>query len=250
MFPRNIARVLLCGVVFCLAAPSLFGQITVTGLTTKTVYADQVSFRVPSAAGYDYTVELNGAAAATDATIAVNKPDYYELSVKRRQISTGTEESLLVQFIVRSSERNDTEWGLPPWVPYPVINSAAAELAGAHLQVIIPQQFPQGLDIPVVAWVRDANGDRAGASGLVEAAEFPGHSLQLRRGVGSAHLPAASSAGTLSYSAQVRSLSAPKQIEVDASTNWTNVSGNVASTSDWGENARVHVTSGLTIAAR
>src|SRR4029450_11797310 len=99
-------------------------------VTDKTVYVNTATFRVPSAAGYDYTATLNGAPVPTDADVTTPGADYYEVLVMRRNTSTNATDSQLVQFIVRSSERQNSEWGLPPWVPYPVIDSAAAEFVG------------------------------------------------------------------------------------------------------------------------
>ena len=68
---------------------------------------------------------------AVDVRTEVDEPEYYELNVLKERKSTRTEESRLVRFIVRASDRGNAEWGLPRWTPYPTIDSAAAEFAGA-----------------------------------------------------------------------------------------------------------------------
>ncbi|MBI4584679.1 MAG: hypothetical protein HY717_11750 [Planctomycetes bacterium] len=222
-------------------------QITVEGLTDRKVYADRVSFRVPAAAGYEYTILLDNSPVPADLFIRVDQPDYHELLVKRRLLPNGAPESRLIQFIVRASARGNSEWGLPPWIPYPSIPSAAGEFNGAQLRLIAPERYPQGLEIPVVAWVEDAAGERVGVNGAVNAT--PQHALFLRRGVGSGFLPPAAAPGRIDYAASIHALEAAKAIDIEAATGWTAVSGSLAASANWGQNARVHVTGDLTVAA-
>ena len=140
-------------------------QIAIEGLTDQTVYTDRVSFRIPSAPGYDYTATLRGEPAPverllpTDVEVEVSDPkQYYELHVDRRHQTSGAVESRVLQFIVRASERADTEWGLPPWTPYPPIPSATAEFAGSTLLLVTPSAFPAGLEIPSSPWCATAPG--------------------------------------------------------------------------------------------
>jgi hypothetical protein len=230
-----------------------FGQITIEGVADKKVYADRVSFRVGSEAGFDYTVELNGDAIGVDVWVEVNEPEYYELSVHRRNQSSGEEENQLVQFIVRATARRNSEWGLPLWTPYPMIDSASGEFAGATLDIVAPAVYPTGLEIPVIARVEDGSGKRLGVNGSIKAAGFEDYPLQLLRGVGSVFLPAATEAGEVPYIAEIRSLQNARQISIEAVTTWQTVSEDIAVSTAWGENARIHITGGsddlLTIAS-
>src|SRR4030095_2819763 len=56
--PVLFGAALLGASIVCASAQA---QITVQGVTDKTVYVNTATFRVPSAAGYDYTATLNGA---------------------------------------------------------------------------------------------------------------------------------------------------------------------------------------------
>ncbi|UCG59748.1 MAG: hypothetical protein JSU70_09560 [Phycisphaerales bacterium] len=236
---------LLCFLSLLALAGSGQAQISIEGVTDRKVYGDSVSFKVSSEEGFDYTVELNGNPVATDVSIEVDEPEYYELYVYRREQSSGAEQSELVQFIVRATERGNSEWGLPLWTPYPAIDSAAAEFADARLKIVTPAQYPMGLEIPVIARVQDDSGNRLGVNGAIEAAGFADHPLQLLRGVGSVFLPAAQEPGAISYAAEIESLQTAKQIAIEASTIWQTVSEDIATSTDWGENARIHI-SGVT----
>src|SRR5688572_26910151 len=233
-------------------------QITVEGLTDQTVYTDRVSFRIPSAAGFEYTATLVGEPAPVerdvpiDAQVDVSDPkQYYELRVERRNLTSGAMESRVVQFIVRASERADTEWGLPPWTPYPSIPSATAEFAGSTLVLVAPSAFPSGLEIPIVALVRDGAGKRVGVNGLVRAPAFPDHPVELLRGVGSAALPPAQASGTVSFAGEIGGIQALKESAIDAATPtpWTFVSGTIGASTQWAQNSRIRVTGNLTVAA-
>jgi hypothetical protein len=225
-------------------APSVSpaADISVQGLNDKQVYSNSVTFTVNSEEGYDYIAELNGVSVEIDVPIEVREPDYYELYVQRRKISTSAEESRLIQFIVRASERGNTEWGLPPWTPYPLIDSAEAEFTGARLTIVTPAQYPVGLEIPVIARIEDESGKRLGVNGKITAAGFEEHPLKLFRGVGSMFLPAATESGVISYPAQIQSLQISKQIIIEPATNWQIVSDDISASTDWGENARIHIT--------
>lgn len=237
-------------VALCLLAPvaSTLAAITVDGVTDKKVYADKVMLTVRSEAGYDYTAELNGEPIAVGVAVTVNQPEYYELSVQRRKQSSGAEDSAFIRFIIRSSERANSEWGLRPWTPYPPIDSAAAEFAGARLVIVAPAQYPTGLEIPVIARVENAAGSRVGVNGVIRATGFANYPLRLLRGVGSVFLPAVDKPGTVSYAAAIHSLATPKDIVIAEPSTWRAASGNLTASVNWGENARVRV-SGLTVGA-
>jgi hypothetical protein len=153
----------------------------------------------------------------------------------------------LVRFLVNASERGGSEWGLPPHTPLPLVQSASNEFAGARLQLIAPQSFPTGYEIPVVAWVVNEEGHAVRANGLLSA---PGHaSIQLRRGVGSGFLAATNAAGTLSYPAQVPGVQTNKTIELESDTTWTAASGTLSGAVSWPDGARIRVTSHLALPA-
>ncbi len=222
-------------------------QITVTGISDRQVYTNSASFTVQSEAGYDYTAELDGQPVATDVSIEVNAPQYHELTVHRQEQSTGTVESLLIRFIIRASQRDNTEVGLPVWTPYPMIDSATAEFTGGQLNIVMPAEYPVGLDIPVIARVESTDGKRRGVNGTVTG--FDDQPLQLLRGVGSVFLPAATQAETRSYTASAATLETPKQIVIEENTTWQSISGSLVASTDWGENARVQITNTLTVPA-
>jgi hypothetical protein len=219
-------------------------QTLVNGLADREVYANRVSFVVPSQENFDISAELNGEAIAVDVPVEVDEADYYELRVHRRDLAWDIEETGRIRFIVRDSSRGNSEWGLPPWTPYPSIASAADEFADAHLQIVTPAEFPLGLEIPVIARVEDEFGKRLGVNGAIASAEFRDHPLELLRGVGSVFLPAATEPNALSWTAHIQSLQVSRTIAIEASTDWQEVSGAIVTSTDWGENARVRIRGG------
>jgi hypothetical protein len=226
---------------------SALAQITVEGVQDRQITADKARFRVPAEAGFAYTCLLDGNPVPTGQWIEVNRPDYHELSVQRRSTATGAGESLLVRFIVRATERGDTERGLPPWTPYPVINASAEELAGAHVRLIIPRDYPLGLEIPVIAFVENEAGGPVRANGLLEANGRP--AIQLRRGVGSGFLAATQQAGPMTYTARLKGLEVSLVVNLEANTAWQGVAGTLSGAVNWPADSRVAVTGALTIPA-
>lgn len=240
----------LCALL-CLIGPTGWSNaaITISGLQDRKVYADRVAFTIQSEAGFEYTAQLNGKPVTVGTSVTVDEPNYYELDVSRRDASSGAEESKLVRFIVRAIARGNSEWGLPPWTPYPVVDSAAAEFAGCRLVIVTPTEYPPGLEIPIIARIDSPSGDRVGVNGVVTAAGFESHPLRLLRGVGSVFLPPATQSGELSYTATVHSLAVEKKTAIEPSTAWRTVSGDIAASTDWGSDARIRISGDLRVVA-
>ncbi len=249
----NPVKFILMTVIFCLPLAGLtMAAINVDGIVDKMVYAGSVEFTVDSEAGYTYdVVTLNDDPIAVDTLIKVDSANYYEIYVHRINDSTSAEESVTVRFIIRDLERKSSEVGLPPFTPYPPINSAAAEYVGATLNIVTPANYPMGLEIPVAARVNvvDDPNERVGVIGNVTAAGFEGYPLKLLRGAGHVFLPAQTVPGTVNYNAVVHSLSVPKTINIEASTTWQTESGTINSDTNWGTNARIHINGQLIVAA-
>lgn len=222
-------------------------QISISGVANQTIYNDQVTFTVASEAGYTYDARLDGNPVAVGTPVLVNAVDYHELSVLQTNTSTLAVTSQLVKFIVHSSERGSTEDGIPPWTPYPLIPSADGEFAGASLRLLAPETFPQGLPIPVVAWVENAEGHALRVNGSIISPGQP--TLRLVRGVGSGFLSETNAAGPLDYQPVVGGLSTNKTITVETGTAWTSVGGTLSGSIDWPANSRIAITSHLVLSS-
>jgi hypothetical protein len=222
-------------------------DLVISGVTDRTVYTDRVVFRVPALDGFRYDVRLDGTLSETDADVVVTTVDYHELRVARTALTTGTTTNLLVRFIVRSSARGNTEWGLPPWTPYPDVPSSPAELAGAGIRLLAPTTYWAGLELPLVAWVEDSAGRAVRVNGLLGA---PGLApMAIRRGVGCGLLPAPSGQATqLQYSLQMAGLSVLHQVAVSTNLVWTPApGGTLASDTQWPPLTTIDLTNNLTI---
>ena len=247
LLPFRYAAFLVCGMMLSAGSLPVFSQITVNGLADKTIYTDTVTFTVPSQAGYDFLVLLDTNRLSVDTPTTLRRVEYHELLVWRTNLTTFDVTNRLVRFIVRSSERGNTEDGIPPWVPYPLIHSSSNEFAGAHLRMITPAIFPAGYEIPVVAWVENDQGHAVRANGSLTAPGQP--SIQVRRGVGSGFLPATNAVGALHYSAGIRQLQASNTIDLETNTVWTEVGGAFIGDKVWPTNSRVAVTNNLDLQA-
>jgi hypothetical protein len=224
------------------------GQISVTGLADRTYeYDTSVSFTINPQAGYDYLAVLDTNTVPVGQLITVNQADYHELNVWATNQSNGAVTTGLYRFNVTVNARGTTENGLPPWKPFPPIPSAAAEVEGAHLRLIVPANFPQGYSIPVVAWLVNDAGHAVRANGMLHADGFP--DVVFKRGVGSGFLPPVNDNDPLSYPARLHSVSATKDIVMDDSTTWMNVSGLLSGDGSWPANSRVAVTGDIMIPA-
>lgn len=242
---RRFGLAALC-FLFTASLPA-FGQITITGIADKAVYVDQVNFTVASEAGYTYDARLDRQPVTVGIPVLVKRVDYHELSVFRTNTTTLAVTSQLVRFIVRSSERGSTENGLPPWTPFPMIPSATAEFAGANLRILAPQDFPQGMPVPIVAWVENAAGHAVRVNGSVNA---PGQlAFNVKRGVGSGFLSGTNAAGALDYQPAIGGLTTNKTITIETDTVWTGVSGTLSGVINWPEGSRIAITNHVILAS-
>ncbi|MBK8001366.1 MAG: hypothetical protein IPK15_22340 [Verrucomicrobia bacterium] len=230
--------------VFFAATVVGFAQLTIDGVADKANYNDSVTYRVQTQAGFTYEALLNGQPITVGTQNTITRPDFYELYVVRTETATGTVLSRMVRFLVNASSRNGSEWGLPPHVPLPLIQSSAAEFDGAALRVMTPAAFPSGYEIPVVAWTMNETGHPVRANGILAATGQPG--IQLRRGVGSGFLAATNPEGSLNYTPAVGGIATNKLITIESATSWTTVSGVLGDTT-WPDNSRIQVTGNLTI---
>lgn len=242
-------RILLLATLAAIALACAPGQAqpVITGVNNQTVYADSVAFTVAAAAGYDYLVLLDEQSVPAGTPITVNQPDFHSLVAYRTNRVSGAVESTSRIFIVRASARGDTEVGLPPWVPYPVITSAADEFAGARLRLLVPAQFPQGYEIPIVAWVVDAQDHAVRANGSLTATGHP--ALPIKRGVGFAFLAGTHPAGPLDYSPAIHGVRTNDTIEIEETTVWTTPPAAISGNVNWDANARVALSANFTIQA-
>ncbi|MHB1307649.1 MAG: hypothetical protein ACYDC1_06390 [Limisphaerales bacterium] len=230
-----------------LLATQALGQIAVEGLQDRQILTDRARFRVPATASFATACRLNGATVSTDHWLEVTNVGYHELEVRRVPTVGGVEELRQVRFVVRSAERGSTELGLPPWTPFPVIDSSAAELAGAKLRLITPAAWPVGLEMPVIAVLENDQGSAWRANVLLPTPTGPG--LQLRRGAGSGWFPAPEGVGNIDWHVQSQGLEARRSIIVETDTRWKEVAGTLDRDTTWEADERVAITNDLTIPA-
>lgn len=242
-------KVLFALGVWALAVASMQAQsITIEGITDRSTYNDSVSFRVQTNAGFTYLATLNGVPVPVGVFNTLTRMDYYDFVVARTNTSNNDVTNVLIRFIVLSSRRGDPERGLIEWVPLPPISSTAAEVNGAQLFVMTPQDYPVGLDIPVIARVENASGLARRVNGWMNAPGYEFSPFRILRGLGFGLLPPATAPTNISYTATIQSVQTNKQINIESNTVWTTVSGTLPDTT-WTNSSRIHVTGNLNIPA-
>ena len=229
-------------------------SIVIDGLADRVTRTNSATFRVQTNAGFSYVVTLNGVAVPAGVFNTVTRMDYYDLLVTRTDLNTLAVTNTLVRFIIESSNRlkpsatTSPELGLIEWVPLPPTPSTDAEMAGANLVIMTPQDYPAGLDIPVIARVEDGAGNARRINGFVRAPGFEANAFRILRGHGHGFLPKATN-GTITYDAQMGGLQTTRQINIEPTTIWTTASGILVGDNFWNTNSRIHVTAHLTIPA-
>lgn len=235
-----------CGFFVCLAAWLAQGQAIISGLSDRGDYSDSVTFSVSTTSGFDSAAVLDGVPIGLGVAHVLTNVNHHELALWGTNQATAAVTNFLIRFNVVASEREGSETGLPPWIPYPPIPSSSAEIAGAHLRLILPSAFPTGLPIPVVAWVENTNGVAVRVNGSLEA---PGRPLiPVFRGVGSGFLPGGHSSGLLDYEPRLKQIATARHIALEEST-WETIGGGTLGTTNWPEHSRIAITGNVVIPA-
>lgn len=235
----------LKALLFAVVVSTSHAQITVTGVSDRTAYTDQVTFTVVPEAGYTYDARLDGAAVPVGSPVLVTEVDYHDLRVARTNDATMAVSNSRVQFIVRLGNRGATESGLPPFTPYPPIPSPEAAFDGAHLRLLVPSGYPAEMDIPSVVWVVNESNRAVRVNGSVSSPGQP--SFQLFRGVGSGFIHGYEGEESLSFAAGVGGLVTHHEVALESNTEWTIVSGTLGGSIAWPEHSRIAVTNDLTL---
>jgi hypothetical protein len=242
------SRLLLGLFVWAIVVGPAQGQFTITGVADKaTPYVDTVAFTIGVEGGYTYGAFLNRERVPVGVPVTIVRPNFYELEVFATNVFSAAVSNRLVRFIVRAGERGGTEWGIPRHVPMPPIPSAAGELAGGKLRVLAPADFPEGFEIPVVAWLLNPTGATARANGSLVAAGHP--SIVLKRGVGSGFLAANNPVGALNYTPSIQDVQTNKLINIEPAPAWTTVNGTLNGATVWSAGSRIRAISHLNVPA-
>ncbi|MBL9137938.1 MAG: hypothetical protein JNK85_18880 [Verrucomicrobiales bacterium] len=241
------AAVLMGLLVTLLPFSAQAAEIVIEGVADRVVYTDRAAFKILPPAEVPLVATLDGTPVAINTTVNVENADYHELRVDPAAASPDAPAPRLVRFIVRASARGDSEWGLPPWTPPPVINASAAELAGARTQWLLPARYPILRPIPFAVRLED---DEAHALRLHARLESDWHAAtQLRRGWGAGWMaaPGELAAGTTEYAGRLGGTEIRRSLTLEAETSWTPVSGILSGDVTWPEHGRIELTQSITI---
>lgn len=222
-------------------------EISVQSLSDKATYIDRVGFRVQIEEDYSYQATLDGQSVAPQFWHFAG-PGYHQFRVVRTHSESQESESRLYRFVVQDSVRGNSEWGLAPWTPRPLIPSASTEFEGAHIELVYPKSLPKGMPLPLSAWIKQPDGEVRRVNGELDWA-WQGERTVIRRGVGSLLLSLESTQGTVSGRASIADLSVPWEIQIEETTDWIQLSGTIETNLQLERQARVLVAQDLTIPA-
>ncbi len=220
-------------------------EIVVNSLSDKSTYVDRVGFRIELEDQYDYEATLDGES-INPVFWQFAGPGYHQFSVTRVNRNSGQKETRLYRFVVQDSVRGNSEWGLAPWTPRPIIPSAPAEFEGAQIELVYPRRIPPGFPLPMIGWIKQDGGETRRVNGTLHWGVQNSEAI-IRRGVGSQLLSLSPETGPLIGSARIAGLNRSWEIEVEASPTWEELSGVLEADREFGTNARVMITEDLTV---
>ena len=240
------SRLYIAVLAFLIAALSqalVNGEIVVEGISDRQVTNGPVRIRIIQTDTTPTEHRLDGQRIPDGVWLDVTAPGYHELRSVQQPIGQAAKQILLVRFVIQSA-RGQAEWALPPWTPLPPVASGQnlkTKVGNTtRLEIFMPDRFPTGLPVPVVATVTDAQNRHVNFTGALEG----GTGITLKRGFGSGMLPV-DKTKTILFDAGP--LSAEKTITID-NNEWHTVEDDIKKTTTWDPYTRIHVTSNLTVA--
>ena len=242
IFWKQIA--LLFGIFF-VATDHVCAEIVVETLRNKATYVDRVGFRVQLEPGYQYEARLDNRLVAPQFWQFAG-PGYHTFSVSRISELSGQKEERSYRFVVQDAIRGGSEWGLAPWTPRPNIPSAPEAFKGASIELVYPRRIPAGMKAPIIAWIRDDDGQNLRANGSLSLG-LADSSINIRRGVGFNTQVLPRNQTSLSSTAHIAEAATPWQIEIEKEPIWDTVSGTLAADTVWEQQARVFVADDLIV---
>lgn len=177
----SIFLLTLYGFLPCLA------QITVNGLTNQSTHTGDVTFTIPSEAGFTIDAILNDRIVPTDTPVTESEPGYHELKVTKTPDDEGTTEELTLQFIVRDPSRPSSDNGISTWTPRPAVSAPAAVLDNTRVTFVTPRFVEPGMTFPIAVRLETPDGKiaRFNASPLLVDALGNASVIKVLRGAGS-----------------------------------------------------------------
>lgn len=238
---------LISSLLTLLVPAAASAAIAVSGISNKTSYSGNKTLTVANPAGFTTTAMLNGNPISVGNAVTVSGASFYELIVTETPGGGGAAITQTFMFNLREPGRGSSETGLPAFVAAPLVNDAPSAVNTGNLVVTSPTAYPDELPLPVVARLQKGNGDPLWLHSEVRSENFPSAPIQLRRGFGYTILPPQTASAI--YDAKTAGLSVNAETTIETDTVWTTVSGTIAADTNWGGNARIHVTGDLTINA-
>ncbi len=243
----------LLGLVLCLLSGAFTSlvAIEVQNLADRSTYVGRVGFRIEMADGFRYRAWLDQRAVSPQYWQFAH-PGYHVFEVERTPNNSNQTERRVYRFVVQDPVRGGSEWGLAPWTPRPVVDSAPEEFSGAQIELIHPAAIPAEMDFPVISWIREPDDRVRRVNGRLdlEIGETP-QTLILRRGVGSILIPPATMpSGELSNvtsRAHVASLQTEGAFERESATEWISLSSDITEDTSWESHSRIRLTQSIRI---
>jgi len=167
---------------FLLACNPLESDISVDELADKGEYTAGMVVDCSTYQGVKSDrVVLNYQEQASTGSLDLRSPGYYRIELYPGQ--NGSASPRVIRVVIFDKQRNETEWGLPSWTP---LGIKTGPLKDEVIRLVHPARIPSNQSFPLVVI--------AGAS-LAEStvnlkAEILSNSFLIKRGVGSAWVPA------------------------------------------------------------
>ncbi|MBT5708258.1 MAG: right-handed parallel beta-helix repeat-containing protein, partial [Verrucomicrobia bacterium] len=220
-------------------------EIIVESLQDKATYVNRVGFRVKLEEGFRYEARLDGRLVAPQFWQFATQ-GYHQFVVTRTNIETSDLEMRSYRFVVQDAVRGNSEWGLRPWTPHPLVDSSDAEFQNAQVELTYPKSIPKNISLPIIAWIRDDGGQARRVNGTIALGENS-PKMTIRRGVGSTRIQLDLASSQVSATAKIAGLKANWTVKQESDPDWVRVSGTIAENTIWEAHSRILVEGNLLI---
>jgi hypothetical protein len=227
------------------ALSSVRAEIIVESLQDKATYVNRVGFRVKLEEGFQFEARLDGRLVAPQFWQFATQ-GYHQFIVTKTHIESKEVETRSYRFVVQDAVRGNSEWGLRPWTPHPMVHSSEAEFQESKLELIYPKSIPKGIPFPIIAWIRGDGGQAQRVNGMIDLG-MSDDEMTIRRGVGSTRIQLNPASSQISSTAAIAGLEADWSVEQEIDPDWVRVSGTISEDTVWEAHSRILVEGNLLI---
>jgi len=186
---KSIYLILVSALFSLSACRTMQTDLDLNDLTDMTTYTGGMLVNCETYMGHQVTkILLNGSEIDNPDVMDLTSAGYYRIEIYLNR----TDQTIpgVIRIVILDPERGNADWGLPPWTP---AAAETGEIGVESVRLVYPPAVPSGSSVPLIVLI----GDELLGSDQNLDAEAGSVRFRIKRGVGSAQVPAKSAGSAI-----------------------------------------------------